>query len=318
MNNNTSLIPASMSDMMMVAKALAESGFFADAKEATQAFTKILAGAELGIPAFASMSGIHIVKGKPQLGGVLLGGLVKRSGKYDYRVVQQGPTACSIDFYQGAEKIGNCTFTIEQAKKAGTQNLDKFPENMLFARAMSNGVKWYCPDVTNGPVYVEGELADVQETTAEVVHEARPAQQPRQTPRPSKLETAEQMKQVQAVGPEQFIFDRIDEYAGNIDKCEDDASYDWNEQIISEDHSLPEQEKIALIKRSIMARTATVTDAVMAEVVKKRIAGWAKLITTDNVTALLGDLVEQAKANGVSYENKTFIAPSPAEAEVAQ
>lgn len=172
---STSLIPTTTADMMSVATNLAKSGFFQDAREATQAFAKILAGAELGIPPFAAMSGIYIVKGKPQLGGVLLGGLVKRSGKYDYRVVEQNGNKCSIDFYQGQEKIGNSTFTIEQAKKAGTQNLDKFPENMLYARAMSNGVKWYCPDVTNGPVYVEGELdaPEIQDTTAEVVHEAK-------------------------------------------------------------------------------------------------------------------------------------------------
>jgi hypothetical protein len=38
----------------------------------------------------------------------------------------------------------------------------KFPRNMLFARAMSNGVKWYCPDVTSGvTVYSEGEISGV-------------------------------------------------------------------------------------------------------------------------------------------------------------
>ncbi|NBO17384.1 MAG: hypothetical protein EBV07_00610 [Proteobacteria bacterium] len=54
--------------------------------------------------------------------------------------------------------IGNSTFTIEDAKKAGTKNTDKFPRNMLFARAMSNGVKWYTPDVFAGPVYVPEEM----------------------------------------------------------------------------------------------------------------------------------------------------------------
>jgi hypothetical protein len=164
--------------MMSVATNLAKSGFFQDAREATQAFAKILAGAELGIPPFAAMSGIYIVKGKPQLGGVLLGGLVKRSGKYDYKVAELSDARCSIDFFQGTELIGNSTFTIEDAKKAGTQNTDKFPKNMLYARAMSNGVKWYTPDVTNGPVYAEGEFEEdaprVQDTTAEVVHEAKP------------------------------------------------------------------------------------------------------------------------------------------------
>jgi hypothetical protein len=84
--------------------------------------------------------------------------IVKGSGKYDYRVVESTEKVCSIDFYQGKEKIGNSTFTIDDAKKALTKNLEKFPKNMLFARAMSNGVKWYTPDVFSGPVYVPEEM----------------------------------------------------------------------------------------------------------------------------------------------------------------
>jgi len=72
------------------------------------------------------------------------------------------------DFYQGNTKIGNSTFTIEDAKKALTKNIDKFPKNMLFARAISNGVKWYCPDIFSGPVYVPEEMQVV--TTEEATH----------------------------------------------------------------------------------------------------------------------------------------------------
>ena len=64
-------------------------------------------------------------------------------------------------------KIGNSTFTIDDAKKAGTKNVDKFPKNMLFARAMSNGVRWYTPDIFNGSVYTPEELEQV---TVEVAH----------------------------------------------------------------------------------------------------------------------------------------------------
>jgi hypothetical protein len=64
---------------------------------------------------------------------------VKGSGKYDYRVVEQSEKVCSIDFFERAikknpdgsmantwEKLGNSTFTIEDAKKAQTKNIDKF------------------------------------------------------------------------------------------------------------------------------------------------------------------------------------------------
>src|SRR5690606_20495598 len=105
------------------------------------------AGQEIGIPPFAAMSGIHIIQGKPTMGAGLIASAVKGSGKYDYKVVEMTEKKCSIDFFQGKENIGNSTFTIEEAKKAGTKNLDNFPKTMLFARAISNGVKWFCPDV---------------------------------------------------------------------------------------------------------------------------------------------------------------------------
>lgn len=146
------------SEIMSTAKAFYESGMFLDIKSAAQAVVKIQAGQEIGIPPFAAMSGIHIIQGKPTIGAGLIASRIKGSGKYDYEVKEQTEKICSIDFYQGKKMIGNSTFTIEDAKKAGTKNVDKFPRNMLFARAISNGVKWYCPDVFAGPVYTPEEF----------------------------------------------------------------------------------------------------------------------------------------------------------------
>ena len=152
------IIKHTATEIMSIGKAFAESGMFPDIKSAAQAIVKIQAGAELGIAPFAAMSGIHIIKGKPTIGAGIMASMVKASGKYNYRVIEQTDKKCSIDFYEGKELIGNSTFTIEEAKKAGTQNLERFPRNMLFARAMSNGVKWYTPDVFAGPVYVPEEM----------------------------------------------------------------------------------------------------------------------------------------------------------------
>jgi len=163
------IVKSSLTEIMSIGKAFAESGMFPDIKTAAQAVVKIQAGAEMGIPPFAAMSGIHIIQGKPTVGAGLMAANVKGSGKYDYRVVESTEKVCSIDFYQGKEKIGNSTFTIEDAKKAQTKNLDKFPKNMLFARAISNGVKWYTPDVFAGPVYVPEEMtAPITEDVAHV------------------------------------------------------------------------------------------------------------------------------------------------------
>lgn len=155
-------------DVMALGKAFAESGMFPDIKSAAQAIVKIQAGAELGIGPFQSMSGIHIISGKPTIGAGVMASMVKASGKYDYKVLEANEKLCSIEFFEGKVSLGTSTFSIEDAKKAGTKNLDKFPRNMLFARAMSNGVKWYTPDVFSGPVYVPEEMEQV---TQDVAHE---------------------------------------------------------------------------------------------------------------------------------------------------
>jgi hypothetical protein len=155
------IVKHTATEIMSIGKAFAESGMFPDIKSAAQAIVKIQAGAELGMAPFAAMSGIHIISGKPTIGAGVMAAMVKASGKYNYRVTEQTDKVCSIDYYEGAEMIGTSTFTIEDAKKAGTKNTDKFPRNMLFARAMSNGVKWYTPDVFAGPVYVPEEMESV-------------------------------------------------------------------------------------------------------------------------------------------------------------
>jgi len=164
------IMKVSATDALSLGKTFYESGMFTDIKSAQQAVVKIMAGQEIGIPPFASMSGIHIIAGKPTIGAGLIASSVKGSGKYDYKVVQQDEKACSIDFYQGKEKIGNSVFTADDAKKAGTKNFDKFPKNMLFARAISNGVKWYCPDVFAGSVYTPEEM-ETAIVTEDVQHE---------------------------------------------------------------------------------------------------------------------------------------------------
>ena len=165
-----------VSDIMTMAKTFAESGMFTDAKQMGQAFVKIQAGQEIGIPPFAAMSGIHIIQGKPTIGAGLIASTVKGSGKYDYTVIKLDDTVCELEFFQQGKSIGKSKFTMEDAKKAKTQNLEKFPKNMLFARAISNGVKWFCPDVFSGPVYTPEEMEQTQ--TEDIPHEVVDAPTP--------------------------------------------------------------------------------------------------------------------------------------------
>lgn len=160
---------SSYDEVEKAAKAMAGSGFFADTRQASQAIVKILAAREIGLGPFAGMTGVNIIQGKPAFGANIMAACVKKSGRYNYRVTEMNDKACTIEFMERLDgkwsTSGESKFTIDDARKAGTKNLDKFPRNMLFARAMSNGVRWYCPDVMNGSVvYTPEELgADVDE-----------------------------------------------------------------------------------------------------------------------------------------------------------
>jgi len=78
---------------------------------------------------------------------------------------------------EGGQHVGISTFTREDAEKANLirPGLDQRAawntsrRNMYLARAMSNGVKWFVPEVMGGlPIYVEGEIVETQSVTAPV------------------------------------------------------------------------------------------------------------------------------------------------------
>ncbi len=152
-----------LENLQRMAGMLAASGYFessTDGKTAiAQMATKILAGRELGYGPFASVQGIHVIKGKPALSANLMAAAVKAHPRYDYKVTKMSNEEVIIEFFENKESNGSSSFTLKDANAAGTQNLQKFARNMLFARAMSNGVRWYCPDVFYGnAVYTPEEL----------------------------------------------------------------------------------------------------------------------------------------------------------------
>lgn len=186
MGNDLVVAPPSLDggmDVMTLGNVLAQSGYFADARQAAQAVVKVLAGRELGFGPIASMTGIHIISGKPAIGANLMAMAVKRSGKYTYKVTVLTDEVCRLEFYERNgdkwEQLGPSEFTRQDATKAGVKNLDRFPRNMLFARALSNGVRWYCPDALAMTAYtpeeLDGEFVEVKAPQVQNQYQAAPA-----------------------------------------------------------------------------------------------------------------------------------------------
>jgi hypothetical protein len=122
------------------------------------------------------MSGIHVIQGKPALGAGLIAGRIKASGRYNFKVIRLDDEGCVIEFYENAEKIGVSAFERADAAKSGLLERDmwrKFPRNMYWARALSNGARWYCPDVFSGSIYTAEELGGGEVVEAEY-HEVAP------------------------------------------------------------------------------------------------------------------------------------------------
>lgn len=161
-------------ELQRAAIALKESGYFKDVQSKAQAIVKVMAGAELGLPPFASMTGIHIIQGKPVLGANVLATLVKNDPRYDFQIEQATDTECALNWFESGSvgrndrPVGQSSFTIEEAKKAGLTGKDnwkKYPSDMLFARAISRGARRFAPGIFGGsPVYTPDEMgADVDE-----------------------------------------------------------------------------------------------------------------------------------------------------------
>ena len=206
---------------------VASGMFGGDMDRTSKAITKIMAGRELGLAPFASMRAVHVIEGNATLSANTMAGMVKSSGRYDYTIVKKELDGCTIDFYEYQKgkrvKIGTETFDIDEARMAGMldpecteaplkhnirpikrwnkwkkQNEEKdgclckdnwknYPKAMMFARAISNGVRTYCPDVFSGmlvytpdelnaQVRADGTVIDIDPSTGEVTNVTEPEQ----------------------------------------------------------------------------------------------------------------------------------------------
>ena len=156
-----------LQDLMPLCEVFVKSGIFSDVKDVAQAIVKVLAGREIGLTPLESMMNLYIVKGRVAASAKVISSLIKKSRTYDYKIVKIMDDECQVEFFKiqaagVSESIGISSFTIKDAARAGVvngANWKNYPRNMLFARAMTNGARWFCPDVYSG--YAEEELEGI-------------------------------------------------------------------------------------------------------------------------------------------------------------
>jgi hypothetical protein len=125
----------------------------------------LLAAHDLGIkPTIALNGGIWNIQGKIEISARLMTSMIRRAG-HSLSIKESSATTCTIL----GKRCDNSdehevTFNIEHAQKAGLAGRDtwkKYPEDMLYARALSRLARRLFPDVI-GTAYVEGEIRDEQ------------------------------------------------------------------------------------------------------------------------------------------------------------
>jgi hypothetical protein len=177
----------SVDDLARLARVFAASGLFGrngnQDTQVAECAIRLMAGMEAGFSPFASATGVHIIEGKPAFSSNLLAQAVRRHPVYDYQVLENTATTCRIQFTANGKPMGVSEFTIEMARRAGLADKSiwkKYPESMLFSRALTAGIRTHCPDALNGATaYTPEELGgDAQPVEAVEVAEVQPAAPP--------------------------------------------------------------------------------------------------------------------------------------------
>lgn len=191
----------SLYDINALASNAARSRYFADAPIGAAAAVKIVWGQELGIPPMASLSGIHMVKGKPGMHYATIGALLKKHG-WRFDPVEWDDEHCVIDWYEpnpdraliwvpptgftieDVEKlpprhtlVGQSSWSLEEARRAGVVKDQSpwktYPKVMLYARALSIGAKIFAPEIFSGAVYTDDELRETSFDVEAVAEEIK-------------------------------------------------------------------------------------------------------------------------------------------------
>ena len=159
---------SSIDDDIRLAKALAQSGFYKDIKDAAAGVVKLRIAREFGL-GLKGISDVHIVEGKPTLAYQAILGMVRRyvgpfgSDRYSFKYLRRDEECVEIEWTINGEVIGTSKCDTEDAKRMGLSGRgtwQKYPRQMRTARAVTEGVNAFMPEVIGGSIYTPEELGD--------------------------------------------------------------------------------------------------------------------------------------------------------------
>ena len=165
--------PEDISGLYKLAQTVASSGLSPDSVDTPEdAMVIMMTGAELGLTTMQALRTIHVVKGKPMLSADLLLALAQQSPLCEkFEIIEWTDQKCTMSTTRVGHDPQDFTFTIADAKKAGLvdrgrgkSNWQKYPKQMLRARAVSTLAKAVYPEVMTG-LYTKSEADEIGEAS---------------------------------------------------------------------------------------------------------------------------------------------------------
>lgn len=166
---------AKYKEMAQVAELLIRARY-CNVKDSADALWIVMTGHGLGIDPIASLRGINVIQGKPELSAdMMMAVALKHPECKMFRTMEMTDERAVVEVQRrGWPDSVKYDYTFEEAQAAGLtnkQNWRKHRRDMLKARAISRAARAAFPDALMG-VYVEGELDDSPQP------EPAPRQQP--------------------------------------------------------------------------------------------------------------------------------------------
>lgn len=165
MSKLTLLEPRSLTEAMEFSEVLSKSGMVPDHYQGkpSNVLVAIQWGYELGLAPMQALQNISVINGKPSIWGDAMLALVKAHPAFRGMLEQiEGSTAvCEVkrEMENGDIETTRCTFSIEEAQKAGLTNKrgpwQSYPNRMLKLRARGFALRDAFPDAIKGLITTE-------------------------------------------------------------------------------------------------------------------------------------------------------------------
>ena len=163
-----------ITELQTLAKAAHASGLMpAEVRTADAALYIMASGIELGLQPMIALRTLRLVKGRISIAAeTMLALAISRGITVEWSQADNDGAILTLTRPNG--KPYTSAFTIADARKAGLggDNWSKYPAAMLRARAISAGVRAYCPDVVTG-LYTPEEVEAFDDAPRTVQIEAR-------------------------------------------------------------------------------------------------------------------------------------------------